>query len=91
VLGAVLANHVASQVVAGLKSVGIQAGGSAGANLDLKDLPGPVLEIVRAAYGDSFGTLFLIAAAVAVVTLVAVLLVREVPLRNTVELRQQDR
>jgi MFS family permease len=90
VLGAVLANQLASQVAAGLKSIGIQAGGSAGGNLDLKDLPGPVLQIVRAAYGDSFGTLFLIAAGVAVVTLVAVLLVHEVPLRNTVELRPQS-
>ena len=64
-------------------------GGGAGGNLDLKDLPGPVQLIVRAAYGDSFGTLFLIAAAVSVLTLVAVLLVREVPLRNTVELRPE--
>ncbi len=61
--------------------------GSAGANLDLRDLPGSVQLIVRAAYGDSFGTLFLIAAVVSVVTLVSILLVREVPLRDTVELR----
>jgi EmrB/QacA subfamily drug resistance transporter len=90
VLGAFLANHVASKVTSGLHRLGIRPTGQAGTSLDLKDLPGPVLQIVRAAYGDSFGTLFLIAAVVAVVTLVAVLLVHEVPLRNTVELRPQS-
>jgi hypothetical protein len=41
---------------------------------------------VHVAYGDSFGMLFAIAAVISVATLVAVLLVREVPLRNTVGL-----
>ncbi|HEY5822542.1 MAG TPA: hypothetical protein VIT20_11240, partial [Propionibacteriaceae bacterium] len=89
VLGAILANHVTSHVADGLAAAGVQSGGSAGGNLDLKDLPGPIQLIVRSAYGDSFGTLFLIAAAVSVVTLVAVLLVKEVPLRDTVELAPQ--
>lgn len=87
VLGAVLANHVTSKVADGLQAAGASTGSGAGASLDLKDLPGPIQLIVRAAYGDSFGTLFLIAAAVSVLTLVTVLLVREVPLRDTVELR----
>ena len=87
VLGAVLANHVLSRVTDGLRAAGINPGArSGGGNLDLNDLPGPIRVIVRAAYGDSFGTLFLIAAGVAVLTLVSVLLVREVPLRETVEL-----
>ncbi len=85
VLGAVLANHVTSKVTTGLTAAGVPTNGEAG-NLDIKDLPGPIQLIVRAAYGDSFGTLFLIAAVVCVVTLVAVLLVHEVPLRDTVEL-----
>ncbi len=87
VLGAILANHVTSKVTAGLSATGVPAGGAAGGTLDLKDLPGPIQLIVRAAYGDSFGTLFLIAAAVSVLTLVAVFLVHEVPLRDTVELQ----
>ncbi|MCW2811814.1 MAG: EmrB/QacA family drug resistance transporter [Friedmanniella sp.] len=86
VLGAVLANHVTSGVTRGLQAAGVSTAGGQAGTLDLKDLPGPVREIVRAAYGDSFGVLFLIAAVVSVVTLVAVLLVREVPLRDTVEL-----
>ncbi|HSU36183.1 MAG TPA: MFS transporter [Propionibacteriaceae bacterium] len=87
VLGAVLANHVTAKVVEGLQAAGVPSGGGAGATLDLKDLPAPIQLIVRSAYGDSFGVLFLIAAAVSVLTLISVLLVREVPLRNTIELR----
>jgi EmrB/QacA subfamily drug resistance transporter len=87
VLGAILANHVEDRISTGLTAAGISTGGSSGGDLDLKDLPGPIQAIVRTAYGDSFGTLFLIAAAVAVVTLLAVVFVHEVPLRNTVELQ----
>jgi hypothetical protein len=87
----VLANHVDDKIRSGLATAGVSTDGSqSGGNLDLKDLPGFIQTIVRAAYGDSFGTLFLIAAAVSVLTLLAVLFVREVPLRNTVELRPTD-
>jgi EmrB/QacA subfamily drug resistance transporter len=87
VLGAVLAAQVQSGVVKGLADQGIQApGGGAPMTLDLSVLPEPVLVIVRAAYGDATGHIFLIAAAVAAVGLICALLVREVPLRTTVEL-----
>ncbi len=42
---------------------------------------------MRAAYGDSFGELFLIAAAAGLLTLITVFLVKEVPLRNTIALQ----
>ncbi len=87
VLGAVLAAQVQSGVVRGLADQGLQApGGGAPMTLDLSVLPEPVLVIVRAAYGDATGHIFLIAAAVAAVGLICALLVREVPLRTTVEL-----
>lgn len=86
VLGAVLANQVADKIASGLQSAGIAGTGSSG-DLDIKDLPAPVQAIVHAAYGDSFGLLFVIAAAISVATLIAVLAVREVPLRNTVTLQ----
>ena len=86
VLGAVLANHVMDHVQNGLRAAGIKPGAQSGGSLDLNDLPAPIRLIVRTAYGDSFGTLFLIAAGVALLTLVTVLAVREVPLRNTVEM-----
>ena len=87
VLGAILANHVADNISTGLQRAGLPSTGGASGNLDIKDLPAPIQAIVHAAYGDSFGFLFAIAAVISVVTLVAVLLVREVPLRNTVDLQ----
>src|SRR4051794_10395062 len=39
---------------------------------------------IRAAYGDGIGFIFLLVAAASLITLAAVLLIREVPLRNTV-------
>ncbi len=85
VLGAVLATQVADKVAVGLQRLGVP-GGSAGASgsLDLSQLPAPVVQIVRAAYGDATGYLFLIAAGVAVVSLVCVVFIKEVPLRSTV-------
>ncbi len=88
VLGAILANHVEDRISTGLSAAGIPASGTqAGGNLDLKDLPGPIRSIVRGAYGDSFGLLFWIAAAFAVVSMIAIVFVHEVPLRNTIELK----
>ena len=86
VLGAILATQVTNRTATGLRAIGV-GGGAGDGSLDLNDLPAPVQAVVRAAYGDSFGELFLIAAAASVLTLVTVLLVREVPLRDTVELR----
>jgi hypothetical protein len=53
--------------------------------LDVKSLPPQVAEIVRSAYGDATGTIFGVAAVVAVLSLVAALLIKEVPLRTTVK------
>lgn len=87
VLGAVLAAQVKTDVTGGLARQGIQIpGGGGNLTLDFTKLPPAVLDIVRAAYGDATGHIFQIAAGVAVVALVAVILVREVPLRTTVEL-----
>ncbi|MGI3779685.1 MAG: hypothetical protein ACRYG2_02820, partial [Janthinobacterium lividum] len=87
VLGAILASHVASRTAAGLSAIGVSGAGAGGGSLDLNDLPAPVEAVVRAAYGDSFGQLFLIAAAAALLTLITVFLVKEVPLRNTIEMQ----
>ena len=87
VLGAILATQVTDKVTTGLRAIGVNGAGDG--SLDLNDLPAPVQAVVRAAYGDSFGELFLIAAAASVLTLITVLLVKEVPLRNTVEMRPE--
>ncbi|WP_084653282.1 MDR family MFS transporter [Nocardioides insulae] len=92
VLGALLATHVQDKIVAGLQSLGAAGGqlSGAGSNLDIKDLPAPVQHIVHNAYGDSFGNIFLIAGIVAIVSVLAIVAVREVPLRTTVAMQDPD-
>ena len=86
VLGAVMGNHVKDLATDGLAKLGIQAGGNSGATLDLKDLPAPIAGIMRSAYGDATAGIFMISAGVAVVALIAVLFIKEIPLRRTVEM-----
>ena len=63
----------------------LQDGGPDGTSLlDVNHLPPQLAELVRQSYGDATGRIFLIAAACALVSLVAVLFIREVPLRRTV-------
>ncbi|TLW95324.1 MFS transporter [Saccharomonospora piscinae] len=88
-LGAVLGARVSDLVSEALAARGLPAAGGLGSgsgNLDVDALPGPVQDIVRAAYGDAMGTLFLITAGAAVVTVLAVAFVRETPLRDTLDL-----
>ncbi|MEV5961898.1 MFS transporter [Kribbella sp. NPDC051952] len=89
VLGAILATRVTDLIKENIAALGPEAaaaaqGGSAGSVLDVNALPAPVAEIVRHAYGDATGKIFVIAAGAAVVSLLAVLFIREVPLRRTV-------
>ncbi|MGW7682167.1 MFS transporter [Kribbella sp. NPDC054772] len=88
VLGAVLATRVKDLITEHLRDLGPGAAAAAqdgsGSVLDVNSLPAPVAEIVRHAYGDATGRIFVIAAGAAVVSLLAVLLIREVPLRQTV-------
>lgn len=91
-LGAILTNQVALQIRERMSELGIaesqlgDTGGSGDTNLDLSGLPGPIQDIFHDSYADAFGHLFLISAIIAVVTLVAVVAVRETHLRTTVEL-----
>jgi MFS family permease len=88
VLGAILANRVSELATQGLATAGIPVeGGTAGASMDLAHMPGPVRDIMRAAYGDATAEVFLISAAVAVVALVSVLFIKEKPLRRTVDIQ----
>lgn len=91
-LGAVLAARVKDQIITGLLSGPngaeaarkLQEGGSGTSLLDVNHLPPQLAELVRHAYGDATGRIFLIAAACAVVSLLAVVFIKEVPLRTTV-------
>ncbi|MET0953819.1 MAG: MDR family MFS transporter [Aeromicrobium sp.] len=90
VLGAILASQVKNDVTSKLATLGVDPASGGGSLLDVKNLPPEVAEIVRSAYGDATGTIFLVAACVAVLSLVAALLIREVPLRLTVRKDDAD-
>jgi EmrB/QacA subfamily drug resistance transporter len=87
VLGAVLARQVAGKIADGLTAAGIPTSGSSGGgSLDLGSLPPVVADIVRAAYGDATGHIFLISAAIAVLGIVAAVLLKPVMLRSSLDL-----
>jgi MFS family permease len=85
VLGAILGNRVQELAAQGFAAAGISGAGGSGVALNLADMPAPVRDIMRAAYGDATAEIFLIAAGIAVIALVAVLLITERPLRRTVD------
>ncbi len=88
VLGAILGTQVSERTADGLAAAGVPAGagGASGGSLDLVDLPEPIAEIVRSAYGDSMATVFIITAAIAGIALICVLFIKETPLRRTVDI-----
>ncbi len=86
VLGSLLATRVAEKSAAGLAE--LEVGASGGGSLDLDVLPPPVALVIRTAYGDATGRIFLISGFVAIVTLIAVLLIPNRPLRQTIDIAQ---
>ncbi|MBM7415992.1 EmrB/QacA subfamily drug resistance transporter [Rhodococcus sp. PvP016] len=89
VLGSVLATRVADNSAAGLAALGVPAGSTGGGTLDIASLPDPIAAVVRTAYGDATGRIFLIAGFVALVTVLAVLFIPNRPLRTTIDLKPQ--
>ncbi|GHF68794.1 EmrB/QacA subfamily drug resistance transporter [Amycolatopsis bartoniae] len=88
-LGALLAAKVSDHVSSALAGLGISGGTqSSGGSLNVGALPEPIQSIVRAAYGDSIGSVFFAGAIIAVVTLLAVLFIKEVPLRRSIDLTE---
>ncbi|MFE9391230.1 MFS transporter [Streptomyces sp. NPDC006784] len=87
-LGAVLSNRITHYMEDGFAKLGIKPGGGAtgggGSALpDLDELPPPVRTVVESSYGHGIGDIYLYAAPVALLALVCVLFIREVPLRTT--------
>jgi MFS family permease len=81
-LGAVLAGRVGHLVADGLTKLGIPPGG--GTSLARPaELPAPVRAVVEDAYGQATGSIFFYALPLAIVALVCVLGIREVPLRTS--------
>lgn len=90
VLGAILANQVKNDVSGKLAAIGVQSDGGSGSLLNLGGMPAPVVQIVQSAYGDATGFIFMIAAVVSAVSLVAALLIKEIPLRTTVHMPESE-
>ncbi|WP_079063382.1 MFS transporter [Peterkaempfera griseoplana] len=81
-LGAVLARQVADYTASGLAKLGVHSSAGDGAIPDLSALPAPVRTVVEDAFGHGIGDVFLYAAPAALVALLAILFIREVPLRT---------
>ena len=84
-LGAVLASHVRSDIASGLTAQHIPAGSMAGSDTlpNPATLPPAIRTIVESAYGRGTAGVFLIATPLLVLAFLAVLAIREVPLRTT--------
>lgn len=85
-LGAALAHQVSDKVVAGLSALGIDPAGADSRGIpDLASLPAPVREVFEHAFGESIGHIFLLSVPVAALALIAVVLIKEIPLRTTLQ------
>ena len=86
-LGTALGHKVSSGVMQGLAELGItpQAEGGGTSIPDLSTLPAPVREVFQTAFAEATGHIFWLATPFAALALVAVLMIREVPLRTTIE------
>jgi hypothetical protein len=92
VLGALLATKADTSIAHGLAGAGVKMpAGSAGAVPDVETLPPTVAHVVEHAYGSGIAEIFLIAAPLGLVALIAIALMREVPLgtRSGLELAQE--
>ncbi|MGA5700476.1 MFS transporter [Peterkaempfera bronchialis] len=81
-LGAVLSHRVADYTADGLAELGMQSAPGHGAIPKLSALPAPVRGVVESAFGHGVGDVFLYAAPAALLALVAILFIKEVPLRT---------
>jgi len=84
-LGAILGHKVKDYLAEGLAGLGIPASSSDGGGTlpNVHTLPAPIRAVVEAAYGHGAGDIFLAAAPFGLIALIAVLFIKEVPLRRT--------
>ncbi|MBW8484186.1 MFS transporter [Actinomadura sp. PM05-2] len=82
-LGAVLANRVTRYAEPGLARLGVRHAPSSDALPDLGALPAPVRAVVEDAFGHATGSLFLYTVPFALLSVVAILCIKEVPLRTS--------
>ena len=76
---------MATTVSEGLVAMGIKADPHEAGNIpDLSTLPAPVRELFEFAFGEATAHIFLVAVPFAVLALLCVVFIKEVPLRTTV-------
>ena len=90
-LGAVLGHQVSGHIGSGLAALGLPAGAVGGGSQipNLATLPAPVARVVQESYGIGAGNIFLVAAPLTLLALIAVLFIREVPLRTSNTVAEQ--
>ncbi|WP_240641198.1 MDR family MFS transporter [Nocardioides ferulae] len=89
VLGAILGHRTADAVSAGLAERGIDATHGTGEIPDLSTAPAWFVDLYQSAFGEATGHIFLIGVPFAVVALVCIWFIKEVPLRTTI-LREDE-
>jgi EmrB/QacA subfamily drug resistance transporter len=80
VLGAILSSQVATNIA---QATGVSVDHESHDVPDLSTLSGQAQMIVEHAFGESFGHIFMVATPFAVVALICILFIREVPLRTS--------
>ncbi|MFJ1761374.1 MFS transporter [Amycolatopsis sp. NPDC088138] len=90
-LGAVLAGQVGHLISEGLAKAGLPVGAQGASLVRPAELPAPVRAVVEEAYGQATGSIFLYAVPLALVALVCVLFIREVPLRTSNAVTARER
>ncbi|MGA6168538.1 MDR family MFS transporter [Amycolatopsis magusensis] len=85
-LGAVLANRVTTLTAEGLgpmaAGAGAGEGGGHGSVPDLSTLPEPIANVIREAYGAATSEIFLIGAPIAVIAVVVITFIKQIPLKT---------
>ncbi|QKW07935.1 MFS transporter [Streptomyces sp. NA04227] len=87
-LGAMMAHRITDYVKDGLTDLGPEGaklaaeGGGHGSIPDLDAMPAPLRQVMESAYGHGIADVFLYAAPLAALSLLAVLFIKEVPLRG---------
>ncbi|MFI7482756.1 MDR family MFS transporter [Kocuria sp. M1R5S2] len=90
VFGALMSAHLADRMAASVRSTGGDPAAVDATTMDLESLPAALEGAAREAYGTGTGLVFLVAAAGSLAALLAVLLIREIPLRRTVDIVETD-
>jgi EmrB/QacA subfamily drug resistance transporter len=84
-LGTALSHRVTDHVAEGFARLGMPLRDTGHQTIPkLSELSGPIREIVTGAYGEATGHIFLLALPLSFVALLAILFIREVPLRTTI-------